>query len=107
MDIAPFLYTIKDKNVLLAAYMPYIKPGGLFLRGIDLQMHHPVGIILEIPGETTKYGLHGRVIWVTPLGINQGVGIQFGESLAFQQLKIRMDQLLIGLERTKNQTYTL
>lgn len=107
MDITPFFYSIKDKNTLLAAYMPYVKNGGIFLKGVSLAMGTPVGLLIDLPGDSIKFGLDGKVVWVNASGGNLGVGVQFTESPALQQMKIRMDQLLAGIERSKHPTYTL
>lgn len=107
MDITPFHYSIKDKHVLLAAYMPFVKNGGLFLKGVALTMGSPVGILVDLPGESMKFGLDGKVIWVNANGMNLGVGVQFVDSPALQQFKVKTEVLLAGLDRTKNPTHTL
>ncbi len=107
MDITPFQYSIKDKNTLLAAYMPFVKNGGLFLKGVALGMGAPVGLLVDIPGESMKFGLDGKVVWVNAGGINLGVGVQFTDSPALQQFKVKTEVLLAGLDRTKNPTHTL
>lgn len=76
MDITPFQYTIRDKNTLQAAYMPFVKNGGLFLKGVTLSMGYPVGIILELPNDTMKYGVDGKVVW-TATGANQALGFSY------------------------------
>jgi type IV pilus assembly protein PilZ len=107
MDITPFHYSIKDKNILLAAYMPFVKNGGLFLKGVGLPMGAPVGVLIEIPSESMKFGLDGKVVWVHANGMNLGVGIQFAESPSLAQFKVKVEVVLAGLDRTKNPTYTL
>ena len=107
MDITPFQYSIKDKNTLLAAYMPFVKNGGLFLKGVALPMGSPVGLLVAIPGESMKFGLEGKVVWVNATGMNLGVGVQCTESPSLLQFKVKIEVLLAGLDRTKNATYTL
>ena len=107
MDITPFYYSIKEKHVLLAAYMPFVKNGGLFLKGVGLPMGAPVGVLIDVPGESMKFGLDGKVVWVNSNGVNLGVGVQFSESPSLAQFKVKVDLLLAGLDRTKSPTYTL
>lgn len=107
MDITPFYYSIKEKPLLLAAYMPFVKNGGLFLKGVSLPMGAPVGVLLDIPGESMKFGLDGKVVWVSASGINLGVGVQFSESPSLQQFNAKVELLLAGQDRTKNPTHTL
>lgn len=107
MDITPFYYSIKDKNLLLAAYMPFVKNGGMFLKGVALPMGAAVGVLLDIPGESMKFGLDGKVVWVNATGISMGVGVQFAESPSLQQFKVKTEVLLAGLDRTKSPTHTL
>ena len=107
MDITPFHYSIKDKNLLLAAYMPFVKNGGLFLKGVSLPMGALVGVLIDIPGESMKFGLSGKVIWLSANGINLGVGVQFSDSPSLQQFKEKVEVLLAGLDRNKSPTHTL
>lgn len=107
MEITPFYYSLKDKQTLLAAYMPFVKHGGLFLKGVSLPMGAPVGVLIDIPGESMKFGLDGKVVWVNSNGINLGVGVQFSESPSLVQFKIKVEVLLLGLDRTKSTTHTL
>lgn len=107
MDITPFYYSLKDKNVLLAAYMPFVKNGGMFLKGVGLPMGAAVGVLIDIPGESMKFGLDGKVVWVSAGGMNLGVGVQFSESPSLAQFKIKVEVLLAGLDRTKSPTHTL
>ena len=107
MDITPFHYSFKDKTILLAAYMPFVKNGGLFLKGVSLTMGAMVGVLVDIPGESMKFGLDGKVVWVNAAGNNLGVGVQFAESPSLLQFKMKVDVLLAGLDRTKSPTHTL
>lgn len=106
MDITPFQYTIRDKNTLQAAYMPFVKNGGLFLKGVTLSMGYPVGIILELPNDIMKYGVDGKVVWIAT-GANQGVGVQLLDSPTTTAVSQKIEQLLVGTDRNKANTFTL
>ena len=80
--------TIKDKAVLYAAYMPFIRNGGLF---IPTAKNYHLGdeVFLDEP---EKIPVAGRVVWVTPKGAQgnraAGIGVQFNEEGATAKNKI-------------------
>jgi len=77
-------YAIPDKNALYAAYMPFIKNGGLF---ITLSRRYELGddifLVLKLLDDPQSLPIAGKVIWVTPPGAEGnravGIGIQFGD----------------------------
>jgi len=73
---------IKDKAVLYAAYMPFVKEGGLFIptaRQYDLG--DEVFMLLSLMDEKEKIPVAGKIVWITPKGAQgnraAGVGVQF------------------------------
>ncbi|MFT5716125.1 MAG: type IV pilus assembly protein PilZ [Oleiphilaceae bacterium] len=76
--------TIKDKAVLYAAYMPFIKNGGLFIpTAKNYQLSDEVFLLLNLMDEPDKIPVAGKVVWVTPKGAQgnraAGIGVQFNE----------------------------
>ena len=76
--------TIKDKSVLYAAYMPFIKNGGLFIpTSKQYQLGDEVFMLLKLMDEPEKIPVAGKVVWVTPKGAQgnkvAGVGVQFND----------------------------
>ena len=74
--------TIKDKSVLYAAYMPFIKNGGLFIpTNKDYRLGDDIFMLLTLMENPERLPVAGKVIWVTPKGAQnkrvQGVGVQF------------------------------
>ncbi|MFK7161508.1 PilZ domain-containing protein [Marinospirillum sp. MEB164] len=74
--------TIKDLPSLYAAYMPFLKNGGLFIP--TASYFHPgqmIFVSVQLPGEAEPRRFHGRVAWRTPVGAQgrrtPGVGIHF------------------------------
>ncbi len=59
--------SIKDKNSLYAAYMPFVKNGGLF---IPTQKPYKLGdevfMLLTLMEERERMPVAGRIIWLTP-----------------------------------------
>ena len=61
--------TIKDKSVLYAAYMPFVKHGGLFIpTNKNYRLGDEVFMLLNLMDEAEKIPVAGRVVWVTPKG---------------------------------------
>lgn len=61
--------TIKDKSVLYAAYMPFIKNGGLFIpTNKSYKLGDEVFMLLNLMDEAEKIPVAGKVAWITPKG---------------------------------------
>jgi len=89
--------SIKEKTSLHAAYMPFLNNGGLFIPTTkSYQLGEEIFILVQLPEQTDKLPIAGKVAWVTPSGANksQGVGIQFSDSGPRQII----DKLLLGID---------
>ena len=76
--------TIKDKSALYAAYMPFIKGGGLFIpTKKSYQIGDEVFMLLTLMDETEKLPVAGKIVWITPPGAQgnraAGIGVQFSD----------------------------
>ncbi len=76
--------SIKDKNALYAAYMPFVKNGGLFIpTKRDYEMGEEVFMLLSLMEETERLPIAGKIIWKTPVGAEgyraAGIGVQFSD----------------------------
>ena len=76
--------TIKDKNALYAAYMQFVKNGGLFIPTIKrYQLGDDVFMLLTLMEEAERIPVAGKVIWITPAGAEgnrtAGIGVQFSD----------------------------
>ena len=76
--------TIKDKSALYAAYMPFVKNGGLFIpTNKSYKLGDEVFMLLTLMDETEKLPIAGKIIWITPKGAQgaraAGIGVQFSE----------------------------
>ncbi|MDN5869813.1 MAG: PilZ domain-containing protein [Nitrococcus sp.] len=74
--------SITDKQTLYAAYMAYVKNGGLFIpTPKPYELGDEVFILLSLMDEAEKIPVVGRVIWITPRGAQDnrtaGIGLQF------------------------------
>jgi len=76
--------TIKDKSALYAAYMPFVKNGGLFIPTNKVyQLGDEVFMLLTLMDEPEKIPVAGKIIWITPKGAQgaraAGIGVQFSD----------------------------
>ena len=76
--------TIKDKSALYAAYMPFVRGGGLFIpTKKSYRIGEEVFMLLTLMEETEKLPVAGKIIWVTPVGAQgnraAGIGVQFSD----------------------------
>ena len=74
--------TIKDKASLYAAYMPFIKNGGLFIpTNKTYNLGDEVFMLLSLMDDAEKIPVAGKIVWVTPKGAQgnrvAGIGVQF------------------------------
>ena len=57
--------TIKDRTVLYAAYMPFVRHGGLFVpTNKKYELGEEVFILLALMDEPEKIPINGKVVWV-------------------------------------------
>lgn len=103
--------TIKDKNALYAAYMPFLKHGGLFIPTTrKYRMGEEVFMLLSLMHSTDKIPVAGHVVWITPPGAqgqrHAGVGIQFHEKDS-APARNKIETLLGGALKSKRSTHTL
>ena len=93
--------TIKDRTVLYAAYMPFLRNGGLFIpTNKRFALGEEVFVLLALMDEAEKIPINGTVVWVTPKGAQgnrqAGIGVQFSEADFAAATKIE-DNLGTGL----------
>ena len=102
--------TIKDKAVLYAAYMPFVKHGGLFIPTTkNYQLGDEVFLLLNLMDESEKIPVAGKVIWVTPKGAQgnraAGIGVQF--SSYDETAKNKIETYLAGALSSDRPTHTM
>lgn len=102
---------IKDKSALYAAYMPFIKNGGLFIPTTKpYRLGDEVFMLLTLMEEKDKLPVAGRIVWITPKGAQgsrtAGVGVQFSE-LDKGQTKNKIENYLAAALKSERQTHTM
>lgn len=104
-------FVIKDKNALYAAFMPYVKNGGLF---IPTNKRYEIGdeifLLLRLMDEPERLPVAGKVIWVTPAGAEGnraiGVGIQFSNQDKGAARR-KIEDYLVGILNSDRPTHTM
>ena len=103
--------TIKDKGALYAAYMPFIKNGGLFIpTNKAYKLGDEVFMLLTLMEEAEKLPVAGKIIWVTPAGAQgnkaAGIGVQFSEQ-DNGQTRNKIEGYLAGALGADRPTHTM
>jgi len=102
---------IKEKVALYAAYMPYIKGGGLFIpTNKPFKIGEEVFMLLSLIDDPMKLKVVGHVVWVTPTaqaGRPQGVGVQFSEKDGGLEARNKIENLLGSALKSSRATHTM
>lgn len=101
---------IKDAAVLYAAYMPFIRNGGLFIpTKKEYELGDEVFMLLNLMDEAEKIPVAGTVVWMTPKGAQgnraAGIGVQFNDQDDVARSKI--ETYLAGILTSDRHTHTM
>lgn len=96
--------SIREKTALYAAYMPYIKGGGIFIPTTRAyRLGDEVFMLLTLMDDPNKVPVAGRVVWITPEGAQgnkvAGIGVQFGDSESGVSARNKIEGLLAGTSK--------
>ncbi len=102
--------SIKDKAVLYAAYMPFLKCGGLFVPTTrSYQIGNDVFMLLKLLEEGERIPVAGAVVWITPEKAQgnraAGIGVHFKDPKGHVRQKI--ETLLAGHLHSDKPTNTM
>lgn len=103
--------TIKDKNALYAAYMPFVENGGLFIpTSKQYKMGDEVFMLLSLMEEKERLPVAGKIIWITPVGAEgnraAGIGVQFSKQDGGTARK-KIETYLAGALKSEKPTHTM
>ncbi|GAB4058862.1 PilZ domain-containing protein [Uliginosibacterium sediminicola] len=103
---------INSRSALHAAYMPFVKNGGLFIP--TARAYKPgdeVFMLLQLMDDPAKLAIKGKVVWITPAnaqnGKTQGIGIQFAADEGSYSARIKIEQVLGSALGSSRPTHTL
>lgn len=104
--------SIKEKAALYAAYMPYLKNGGIFVpTNRPYNLGDDVYLILTILDDPTKIPVAGKVVWISPSGGGSsktpGVGVHFPGDESGVAARKRIEDALGAALRSARPTHTI
>ncbi len=104
-------FVIKDKTALYAAFMPFVKNGGLFIpTSKRYQLGDEIFLLLRLMDEPERIPVAGKVVWVTPAGAEGnravGVGIQFSDQDKGVARR-KIEDYLAGMLASERPTHTM
>ena len=104
--------SIKERPALYAAYLPFVKRGGLFIpTNRPYQMGDQVYMLLTLMDDPNKLPISGKVVWVTPGGAQgnrqQGIGVQFDENEGSNNVRGKIEGILGNAMKATRHTHTM
>jgi len=104
--------SIKEKPALYAAYMPFIKGGGIFIPTTkNYRLGDEVFMLLTLMDDPNKLPVAGKVAWITPAEAqgnkSQGVGVQFSDNESGVAARNKIEGLLGGNLTSTRPTHTM
>ena len=104
--------TIKERTALYAAYLPFVKNGGLFIpTNRPYQMGDQVYMLLTLMDDPNKQPLSGKVVWITPASAQgnrqQGIGVQFDDNEGSSAVRGKIEGILGNAMKSTRHTHTM
>ncbi|MBA2690186.1 MAG: PilZ domain-containing protein [Burkholderiales bacterium] len=104
--------TVRNKASLYAAYIPWLRYGGIFLPiEKSALLGEPVLLILTLMDDPAKVPVAGQVAWITPHHAHgnrpQGLGVQFADNQSMKVLKKRIEGILGAAMQSSKPTHTI
>lgn len=104
--------SLKDKAQLYAAYIPYLRGGGIF---VPVAKRYALGdevfVFLTLPESSERIPVAGKVAWVTPTGAQgnraAGIGVQFPDTPDGVELRSRIESQLGAVLASDKPTLTM
>lgn len=102
---------IKEKAALYAAYMPYVRGGGLFIpTEKQYKMGDEVFMLLSLLDDPVKLKVVGHVVWITTVAQAnrpKGIGVQFSEKDGGIEVRNKIEGLLGGALKANRPSHTM
>ena len=104
--------SIRDRSALYAAYMPFLRYGGIFVPGNrSCKLGDEVFLLLSLMQDEQRYPVAGKVAWITPAGAGnhhtQGFGVHFPDDDSGRALRKRIEELLGTALGSSRSTHTM
>lgn len=102
---------IKEKAALYAAYMPFVKGGGLFIpTNKPFKVGEEVFMLLSLIDDPLKLKVVGQIVWITTATQGnrpQGIGVQFSDKDGGLDAKNKIEILLGNALKSSRPTHTM
>ena len=103
---------IREKAALYAAYMPFLKGGGIFIPTNRVyQLGEEVFMLLSLMDDPQRIAVQGKVVWVTPEGVQgnrtQGIGVQFTQDETGSAARATIERILGEMLGSTRPTHTM
>lgn len=103
---------IKEKAALYAAYMPYLKNGGIFVpTNKPYNLGDDVYLLLQLMDDPVKLPIAGKIVWLTPAGAHnskaQGIGVHFPGDESGEKARSIIEGILGAAIKSTRQTHTM
>src|SRR5512140_3327859 len=103
---------IREKAALYAAYMPFLKGGGIFIpTSRPYSLGEEVFMLLSLMDDPNRIAVQGKIVWITPEGVQgnrtQGIGVQFSQDETGAAAKSTIEKLLGQTIARSRPTHTM
>ena len=103
---------IREKAALYAAYMPFLRGGGIFIpTARQYHLGEEVFMLLSLMDDPNRIAVQGRIVWITPEGVQgnrtQGIGVQFSQDETGAAAKSTIEKLLGQTIASSRPTHTM
>ncbi len=103
---------IRERTALYAAYMPFLKGGGIFIpTNRPYRLGDEVFMLLSLMEDPARIAVQGKVVWITPEGVQgnrtQGIGVQFTNDESGTSARNRIETILGGTLSASRSTHTM
>jgi type IV pilus assembly protein PilZ len=103
---------IREKAALYAAYMPFLKGGGIFIpTNRQYQLGEEVFMLLSLMDDPQRIAVQGKVVWITPEGVQgnrtQGIGVRFTNDETGASARAQIEKILGEMLASNRPTHTM
>ena len=104
--------SIKDRQALHSAYMPFVVGGGLFIPSTKrFSLGDEVFLLLSLLELEERLPIPGKVVWITPQGSSghrkAGIGVQFSDTPDGAHARTVIESHLANLLKSEKKTNTM
>ena len=100
------------RAALYAAYMPFLRGGGIFIpTSRPYTLGEEVFMLLSLMDDPNRIAVQGKVVWITPEGVQgnrtQGIGVQFTQDETGASARATIERILGESLASTRSTHTM